>query len=650
MPSILELFQSKKLSSGQTAEVYYDIRNSKDSNIKTNSGVLDVAMTPLNLLRKNASARLKETRLEEETTGLRIMRTLASPVIYGTGLPKLLTKQSSSTITMKNASNLDSNLVLQKIKKAESKVKSTVSKLGVKFPEQLIPTTVADKMLGLSSGEPWLGEYFDRVPFPISREKLLQIRDGGKGNLLGNILSKPATPNQIGTQLAGAAINSAKKALKNKILGVAYNQKDKQNQNINNSISLKILNNPYNSKNLYTKNIKDRSENFENGNYDLLKKLQDKDISVEAFISKTNERDTLNFANPKSNDFIPFPELDLGWVTQNIPQKRLKSTITYSKTDAVKDYNIENLNKTKFNTKKDLVNISKPWYSTTGDVGKLPDGTTIDDYDFIPLRFYSVAKQTGISFKAVISGLSETFTPSWEPNKFLGNAYSFYTYSSIERTVSFTFKVYSLNIDEHISAWEKLNFLAGCTYPQQTDSSLIHNIPPFMKFTLGDMYKNKECFIDSLSYEVDDNSPWEIGLGAQKSNIRGTRVQRVIERDSNKKNYKLPTIINVNIGLKFVETQGIIAGKRLYGYGGNSQNEKDNGFNLDGSVIINDNKETRTDNKPTTKPQENKQSVSTYKKPDPNAKPFVNGAGPIPNPNANNLNNFTFGAPITFKK
>ena len=56
------------------------------------------------------------------------------------------------------------------------------------------------------------------------------------------------------------------------------------------------------------------------------------------------------------------------------------------------------------------------------------------------------------------------------------------------------------------------------------------------------MYKSKEAFIDSLSYTIDDNSPWEIET----------------------KDGKLPLIVDVSIGFKFVESRGTTSGKTFY--------------------------------------------------------------------------------------
>ena len=161
--------------------------------------------------------------------------------------------------------------------------------------------------------------------------------------------------------------------------------------------------------------------------------------------------------------------------------------------------------------------------------------------DFINFRIQSVADNTTVQFRATITGLSETLSPSWESSKFVGGVFNYYTYSGIERSVSFNFKVFSMNEEEHEMAWKKLNFLTSLTYPQSY-STAGYITAPFVKLTLGDMYKSKEAFIDSLSYTIDDNSPWEIET----------------------KDGKLPLIVDVSIGFKFVESRGTTSGKTFY--------------------------------------------------------------------------------------
>ena len=89
-----------------------------------------------------------------------------------------------------------------------------------------------------------------------------------------------------------------------------------------------------------------------------------------------------------------------------------------------------------------------------------------------------------------------------------------------------------------------MEFLTGLAYPQSyTAQNAV--IAPFIKFTLGDMYKGKESFIESLSYTIDDTTPWEI----------------------EEKNYILPTIIDTSVTLKFVEARNNTKSDSFYSQG-----------------------------------------------------------------------------------
>jgi hypothetical protein len=225
-----------------------------------------------------------------------------------------------------------------------------------------------------------------------------------------------------------------------------------------------------------------------------------------------------------------------------------------------------------------------------GDEAKDQKGKSLDDYDFIALKFTSPIKGMSVNFRATISGLAETFAPSWDSAKFIGSPFPYYTYTQIERSVTFNFKVYSYNSKEHKTAWERLSFLANLTYPQNYAGSGNAAVPPILRFTLGDLYHSKECFIDSLSYTVDDNTPWEIGLNG-----------------SDTANYKLPMIVDVAITLKFLQskTSTFGPGKGLYSFSNGA---------LNSSTVTFNQPSTNTTNQNT--PQPNASSNFTQKAPD----------------------------------
>ena len=74
--------------------------------------------------------------------------------------------------------------------------------------------------------------------------------------------------------------------------------------------------------------------------------------------------------------------------------------------------------------------------------------------DFIPLQIKAIGGKA-VNFRATITGLTENVTPSWESAKFVGNPFNYYTNSGIERSVSFNFTVFPMNLKELINKKKK---------------------------------------------------------------------------------------------------------------------------------------------------------------------------------------------------
>jgi hypothetical protein len=529
MPTIEELFKSKKLSSGKTAQEQYDIRNTKATPISSYNPLLSYTSSPLQKLR-NGTDKMKETKLESETSGLRILSTLSSPILYGTDIIRLTRKSSNLVDTMKGATNGDSSGggLLGKI---GGKLNTFASKIGIAFPEDIIPSKLylnKDFNTGKDKG----GE-------GSTMEKLSKIKSKSAGNFLGNFLKgtfegKPSSNGIIGNALDGAKTAITKFALSSRKQG-AQNlaQQSKVGFDFVATGGFPIITpyrfTPYDSLKKYSSTIdKTLTEDGINTRGDLSSlynnfNFEAKPIGPDNYpIGPYENRNILKFPKSKWSSH----EIENDWNTEK------KLGISYGLVGVINGQTVRRGNRDYYNT---LV----PYKSETGlKATNIPDtDTQVDEYDFVALKFWSVYKKSAVNFRATISGLTETVTPNWDSNRFVGNPFNFYTYNSIERSVSFTFKVYSLHPDEHIAAWQRLSFLTSLTYPQGYPNNF-SVAAPFIKFTLGDMFRNKEAFIESLTYTVDDNSPWDIGI------------------DKSTKDFKLPKIIDVAITLKLVETVG----------------------------------------------------------------------------------------------
>lgn len=528
MPTIEELFRSKKLVSGQTAEKQYDIRNTAD--LQRNP--YNVLMTPsfriAEIGRRNLSLRTRERRLEEEVTGLRILATTTSPFIYGTDIIKFTKKSRGIVDDMKVGANgvASAGILDTFLNKAEKFGKNILSKLGARLPEQLIPSRIIlDKTFNTGKGGG--GEYNTMVI-------LNDLKTQSGGNFLGKLINDNLKGRPNENQIIGSALELGKKKLNNLLLG-SPSQAAVNFANAGGTI--------YGSDAPYGKVV---SAYLDEDFINLRKDLSTKYNNYEAPSTKI-VGNYIGIRNVIKNQKTRFTSEDKQIFKGRGPLRGMY-------------------------TKSDYLNKQVAYPSQTGLKNDLISDTEkqLDSYDFITLKFWSVYKKAAVNFRATLTGLTETLSPSWDTNKFVGNPFNFYTYNSIERKLNFSFKIYSLGESEHIAAWQRINFLSSLVYPQ--DIGPVSITPPFIKFTLGDMFKNKEAFIESLTYTIEDNTPWEVGLN-----------------DKSVSKYKLPTIINVDVSLTLLETIGTTYKQRLYGYGeaadSSAENKADTAKNLnaDGS-------------------------------------------------------------------
>tara|TARA_R110000851_G_scaffold281036_1_gene434410 strand:+ start:256 stop:2247 length:1992 start_codon:yes stop_codon:yes gene_type:complete len=127
--------------------------------------------------------------------------------------------------------------------------------------------------------------------------------------------------------------------------------------------------------------------------------------------------------------------------------------------------------------------------------------------DWIPFKFVDANNNKPIVFRAILSGITDTFTPEYNSERYIGRPDNVYVYQGTTREISFTFDVYPKSDTELITLWEKLNYLAGLTYPHMKTGQMI---APFCKLTIGQMYDNAPGYISGLTYTVMDETTWEV--------------------------------------------------------------------------------------------------------------------------------------------
>jgi hypothetical protein len=153
-----------------------------------------------------------------------------------------------------------------------------------------------------------------------------------------------------------------------------------------------------------------------------------------------------------------------------------------------------------------------------------------------------------VQFRGTVKGITDTFSPSWDPIKYNGRADQAYKYTTFERSLSFNFQVYATSRIEMKPIWKKLNYLSTMTMPQYGKANGYQGT--LVYFRLGNLYNNKLAVIDQLSYNMSDEIPWEISMLGSEEFIG-----------------ELPMGIDVTIGLKILGDVRPELGKKVYDWG-----------------------------------------------------------------------------------
>jgi hypothetical protein len=160
-----------------------------------------------------------------------------------------------------------------------------------------------------------------------------------------------------------------------------------------------------------------------------------------------------------------------------------------------------------------------------------------DTRDLVKFRFEALdSKSTKessvyIVFRAIIKDFNDNYTANWDPIKYVGRADKFYVYNGFERQIRFGFTVAATSRVEMKPIFQKLNYLASNLTPEYVGNKMRG---PLMRLTLGDYLLYTPGFLTSLSYTIDDQSPWEIAIKDPEGNENGV--------------YELPHVINVDCG------------------------------------------------------------------------------------------------------
>jgi hypothetical protein len=185
---------------------------------------------------------------------------------------------------------------------------------------------------------------------------------------------------------------------------------------------------------------------------------------------------------------------------------------------------------------------NNPFVSETNDLVKFRIGV-IDNKE--------PSKKTNIHFRAFIDSMSDSYSADWQSQKFMGRGENFYRYNGFDRKVSLSWTVVAQSKAELIPMYQKLNYLASVCAPDYSDLGYMRG--NLIKLTIGGYLYEQVGIMTSITYDVPQESPWEISLpynGSNNSNTEGGV-------DSDPELKELPHMIKVT-GFEFIPIHNFV--------------------------------------------------------------------------------------------
>ena len=142
-------------------------------------------------------------------------------------------------------------------------------------------------------------------------------------------------------------------------------------------------------------------------------------------------------------------------------------------------------------------------------------------------------------FRAFIDSFSDNYNAEWNSINYMGRAEKFYKYKGFDRTINMSFTVVAQSRPEITAMYDKLNFLASSLAPEYLDSTTSGYMAGNIAYlTLGGYVYEQPGIITQLTYDIPEESPWEIGIDVEGNDTQGTEAGRKSVR-------QLPHIIRV---------------------------------------------------------------------------------------------------------
>jgi len=114
------------------------------------------------------------------------------------------------------------------------------------------------------------------------------------------------------------------------------------------------------------------------------------------------------------------------------------------------------------------------------------------------------ANANPVHFRALISSIKESIKPEFNEQRYVGRTERFVTYGGAKRGLNLVFNIAAFSNKEVDGMWSRVNYLSGLAFPIDVKNGFM--IPPLFKLSIGGLYDDQPCYIESLDYDFLDET------------------------------------------------------------------------------------------------------------------------------------------------
>lgn len=130
--------------------------------------------------------------------------------------------------------------------------------------------------------------------------------------------------------------------------------------------------------------------------------------------------------------------------------------------------------------------------------------------DLVTFNICPLNNQNWMTFRAFLGSFTDSYNGALNTQQYVGRGENFYTYTGFTRKISLSWTVAALSKQELLPMHKKLSYLASNTAPIYNSNGFMQG--PLVKLTVGGYIHQLPGYIESISFDISEDSTWEIQI------------------------------------------------------------------------------------------------------------------------------------------